>query len=256
MQIGSLNCRRFLVGLLVMIITCTGVQLMSTQTAWTQSEDTLMYEEGPIVRRKLLFRSTRFEAHPHLGVSVNDAFRRNILGGINLNYHLTNNFALGGSFAYGVVHVDTDLASNVTSVVQNGRPALANTLGFSELGWVADFTLQFVPAYGKFSILKKGSLNYDVHLIGGFLLLNESPVAAVPGGQTDAALEGIRPGATVGLGMRVFFGDMVSLNMGLKNLLASRTLVSTGTSSAAFTNTVMATVGVGIFFPGDVKISR
>ena len=70
-------------------------------------------KSGPSVRRKLLYRSTRFEIQPLLGVTTGDSYMRNAVGGLSLNYFLTNEIGIGVTAGYAPFHPETSLAKNV-----------------------------------------------------------------------------------------------------------------------------------------------
>lgn len=214
-------------------------------------KDEAVSDGGAIVRRKLLYRSTRFEITPAAGMTLNDPFRRNIIGGAGFYYHLTNEFGIGASGGYGVLHTNTDLSNNI-----NATAPSAEDISYSEIQWLADFTLSYVPIFGKFSIFKSATFPYDLHLTGGLTVVNESGVKAEGSGDVDAEVEGIRPGGVIGGGLRLFVSDMLSINLDTRTLFISRAPISSGSANAELKPTVFATLGVGIFFPSTVKISR
>jgi outer membrane beta-barrel protein len=219
--------------------------------------DENVFAEGPIVRRKLLYRSTRFEVAPYLGFTLNDGFRRNMLAGANFSYHLTNEFGISGTFGYGVLQFDTSLSDNINATLtQNGQTDLLNRTSYSYFQFAADLGLSYVPLFGKFTLFGSTTINWDLHLVGGVSLVSEAVESAAEGGQTDDALAGIRPGGLFQVGVRLFLTDMISLNFEAKNLLYSRAEISSGTADPEFSNTVLFTTGIGIFLPGEVKVSR
>ena len=220
------------------------------------AEDKAVSDDGPIVRRKVLYRSTRVEIAPAAGMTLNDAFRRNIVAGAGFNYHLTNEFGIGVSGGYGVLHPSTDLANNIQTTLQNTSPSTLGTISYSEIQWLVDFTLSYVPIFGKFSVFKSATIPYDLHLNGGLTVVNEVGQSAVPGGNVDSEIEGLRPGGVVGGGVRLFLSDMLSLNLDVKTLFISRAPVSSGSANAELKPTMFGTLGVGIFLPGTVKVSR
>lgn len=210
--------------------------------------------DGPIVRRKLLYRSTRFELAPQAAFTINDAFRRNIMIGANVGFHLTNEWSLSGTFGFGLLHLNTDLASNVETALNDTE---LGQISYSQVQWAADLGIYYVPIFGKFSFLKTASKNYDIHIGAGFSAVNEVAHAAIDGGNEDSGeLAGIRPGAFAALGFRLFLTDMFSLNAVWKNRFYSRAIVSDGSANPEFSWVPEAGVGLGIFFPGTVKVSR
>lgn len=235
----------------------TGVLLalvvLAPSTAMAEDDAT---SDGPIVRRKVLYRSTRFEVAPQIGLTFNDAFRRNYTAGAALQYHLTNEFGIGLSGGFGVIHSNTDLSNNIGDTLAASNPAAANNISFSQINWLVDLTLSYVPIFGKFNIFQSITVPYDFHLQGGLAVVNEAGVALVEGNDIDSEIEGIRPGGVIGGGVRLFLSDMLSLNVDLKTLLVTRAPVSSGSANAELKPTMFATVGLGIFLPGSVKISR
>jgi len=247
---------RILEGSMARLITIglmwlTAASLIVLVPAEASAEDGAI-SQGDIVRRKLLYRSTRFEVAPTMGITLGDSFRRNVLVGANLAYHLTNEWSIGISGGYGILQLETDLSDNIASTLSANR---LNEVSYSYIAWQADVGIHWVPIFGKFSIFKSTAVAYDFHMGAGFLFANEDAVAA-GNGPIDESLTGIRPGAALTFGVRLFLSDMLSLNVDLKNMLFSRAEISRGSATPEFKDTVMLNIGLGIFLPGDVKISR
>ena len=235
-----------------LLVALAALVVTAPATAYAEKDEAV---SGPIVRRKVLYRSTRMEISPQMGLTLNDAFRRNIIAGAGFQYHLTNEFSLGVSGGYGVLHGNTDLSNNIETTLANQASDKLDDISFSEIQWLADFTISYVPIFGKFSLLKSAMFPYDFHLQGGITLVNEGGVAA-GAGAVDPEIEGIRPGGVLGGGVRLFLSDMLSLNIDLKTLFITRAPISSGSASAEMKPTMFGTIGVGIFLPGRVKISR
>lgn len=244
------NCTQWLLAVVA------AMTVLAPSVVVAQEKDEAVKSEGPIVRRKVLYRSTRVEIVPHAAATLNDPFRRNLLAGAGLAYHLTNEFSISASGGYGLVHLETDLSQNITDTLTTSSPGSLNNISYSQMQWYADFSLGYVPIFGKFSVFKSVAVPYDIHLNGGLTIVSEEADPAVDGGNVDAQIEGIRPGGVVGGGARIFLSDMLSLNIDLRTLFITRAPVSSGSASAELKPTAMATVGLGIFFPGSVKISR
>ncbi len=208
---------------------------------------------GDIVRRKLLYRSTRFEVAPQINFTIADSFRRNMLVGAGISYHLTNEWSFAASGGFGALQFETDLSDNLASSL---TPAALADVTYSYIKWQADIGLSYVPIFGKVSILSSTSLAYDFHITGGFSAVTEAAEAAASNGRVDESLEGFRPGGFLQFGVRMFLSDMMSLNVDIKNLLYSRSEISRGSADPEFQDTVMLGVGLSFFLPGEVKISR
>lgn len=230
----------------------------SADVAYAQSEkeyDTAR-ETGPVIRHKVLYRSTRFEASPLIGMTLNDSYMTNMMAGVSLSYHLTNNWGLSLVGAYGVTQIDTDLRTNTEEVLKQNAPDTLSKTSYSYIKWLAGAEVSYVPIVGKFSFFNSATAHYDIHLVGGFSFVGEEGVSAVDGRDPDPQLTGLRPAPVLGLGARMFVSDGISLNLDVRDYLYNRTEVSTGSSDPEFTNNILVSVGVSFFLPQGVKISR
>lgn len=224
---------------------CTG----STAAAQDDERETAR-EEGPVVRHQLLYRSTRVELVPMLGITLGDAYTRNLMGGASASYHLTNSFGFTLMGAGGFANLETSLRENVEQTVDT------SDLSYSHIQGLAGLELSYAPITGKFSIFNDLITDFDFHLLGGFALVFEGAEPAADGGEVDATLEGMRPAPQVGLGARFFLGDGMALNLQLRNYLYSTADVSTDSVDPEFKNNTLFTLGMSFFLPQEVKISR
>lgn len=215
-------------------------------------------EDGPIVRRQLMHRSGRMELSPMLGVTLNDAYIRNTLVGVNAVYHINNVFGLGLTASYGLLHTDTSLRESVVAELQRvqGRDNTLANLSYSQINWAMDAGFTYVPMFGKFSVLNRWAFHYDLHMLAGLGIVGEGAVPALPNGPVAGGLEGTRPGGMLGFGFRLFANDRISANFQVRDYIFSRAQVSSGSANPQLTNTFVMSLGVGVFFPGDVRISR
>ena len=208
-------------------------------------------EEGPIVRRKLLFRSNRFELSPSLGSTMNDAYKRNYLVGIDANYHLTNHFGLGASGAFGVLTANTDLLNQVNETVDEH---ISNGLAYSTTTVLFDLHLSYVPLFGKISVFDTNVVNYDFHLEAGF----GGALVAADGTVDDDQLSGFKPAPVFGMGVRLFIADSFAINFNVKDFVYSSAdaLEKGAEPQTELRNNFALSVGASFFFPTDVKVSR
>ncbi len=211
-------------------------------------------EEGPIVRRKLLFRSSRFELAPRIGSTLNDAYKRNLMVGVDANYHLTNHFSLGVGFGYGVLASNTDLLDQVNGSVD---PEISNGLRYATTQILFDAHVSYVPLFGKISILDSSVLDYDLSLDLGF---GGALITAVADGDAQGSdlLSGFKPAPVIGLGFRVFVSDSIAINLAVKDYIYSIADVQEEgvEPNTELRNNVAIGVGASFFFPTDVKVSR
>lgn len=242
-----------------LVTTTVFLGLITATESPAQMKDTRSdsaFEGGPIVRRQLLHRSSRLEIQPQASFTLNDAFIRNTLVGATVNYHLNNVFSVGVSGGFGALHSDTSLRKNVDLTLSQQDRARFNEISYSQIDWAADIGMSYVPLFGKFSVMNKVITHYDVHVTGGVAFISESAVSASGDGSVDAIQDGVKPGGMVGVGMRFFLTDMFSLNADVRSYIYQRAEVSRGGANPQLSPTMLMTVGIGVFLPGDVKISR
>ena len=212
---------------------------------------------GAVVRRKLLFRSTRFEAAPLVGFTLADPFNRNIIAGANLGFHLTNSFGIGATVGAGVVSRPTSLRTNIEDTASSDD--LAN-IAFSKVNFLASVEGTYVPIFGKFTFLNRSIINYDLHLIVGAGFVGRGAESGDGTGATTAATDALSGGTAagvVGVGGRFYANDFVSINLQVRDYIFSTSEVSLDTiGEPELRNNLMLSVGASLFFPTAVKVSR
>ncbi len=206
-------------------------------------------EEGDAIRKRLLLRGGRFEIAPAVGFTLNDAFQRNILFGVNLGYHFTDAFAIGVT-GFGATAVQTGLADEV----EQKRAARAE--GFSSIQLMASGELVYTPLIGKFALFGRAVLNYDLHILvgGGF--------ASLTGEVAD--LEDGSPMAVAGVGFRLFIADWMAANIEVRDYIFSASLNSVANAEAdggnnaeeEISNNFAVTIGFGFFFPREPELTE
>ncbi|MGM0555025.1 MAG: outer membrane beta-barrel domain-containing protein [Myxococcota bacterium] len=243
--------------ILIAVLVAASTVLVAGPVAAQDSEDKseTARETGPIVRHKLLYRSTRVELTPMLGMTVNDAFLRNGVVGAQVAYHLTNEFGIAFTGGYSPIQLKTDLYNNVEAELQENNAGLEDT-SFSYIQWMAGLEVQYVPIFGKFSLVNSLISNYDLHLILGISAMGQNAQPAVEGEDTDPQLSGISPSPMFGLGFRLFTSDALAITVQARDYLYSRAVISQGTANTELRNNIFVSVGASFFFPGEVKISR
>ncbi|MFB6262963.1 MAG: outer membrane beta-barrel domain-containing protein [Bradymonadaceae bacterium] len=255
--------RRRWLSMLAGIVVAVSLAIPTAASAADQ-ESPLAGEQS--VRRKLLYRSTRFEVAPMFGITMGDAYLRDGVVGATGTYWLTNEIGLTLTAGYGLFHAETDLAKNTKKKLEERAPDKLEDMGFAFTNWLAGLEFAYVPIFGKVTVMNSAILQYDFHLMGGFTLVGRGACKAnepgTPCGQkrsSDAgggSLGGIRPAGTIGLGFRTFFAERYAVKLQLRDHLYRRAEVSTGKDATSFSNNFMMTLGVSFFFPKEVKISR
>jgi outer membrane beta-barrel protein len=214
-------------------------------------------EEGSIVRRQLLYRSSRFELQPRIGGTLNDSFKRNLLVGVDLNYYLTNKFGLGVGGSFGALSMDTDLLAQINGTIDSGQ---SSGLALTVTTALFDAHLTYVPIFGKFAVFKSMIVDYDLHLMAGF----GGALLGAEGNTEGEELSGLKPGPMLGLGFRLFVADNMAITVDLRDYIFSSADVQEapnqdGRRASPVTelrNNIAIGFGFSLFFPGEVPISR
>lgn len=206
-------------------------------------------EEGNAIERRLLLRGGRFEMTPGIGFTLNDAFQRTALVGAQLHYHISDSVALGVAGYYGI-SFNTDLADRIEA----SRPERAKAGAFSETGLLISGELTYTPIIGKFALFGRSVFNYDLHVLIGV-------GGAQKGG--DPNIEDFAIAPVVGIGMRTFVSNGVSINIQLRDYLYAASLNAVPSeegkaqaTESSFSNNFALTIGAGFYFPQDAKIEK
>ncbi len=223
------------------------------------------FTSGPSVRRKVLYRSTRLEVAPMIGTTTSSSYMRDVVGGVNINYYLTNAIGVGLIGGYAPLHLETDLANNVKNSLNENDPERLEDLRLAYLQWFAGIEFKFVPIFGKFSLMNKSTAHYDLHLMGGMTFMgrgvcdasnvNDSCGSNPVSGETNFE-SGLTPAGSLGAGLRLFLGDAYAVNLQARTHLYRRAEAGTGNPNPEFSSNTFVNLGFSFFFPQSVKISR
>lgn len=240
-SLGALCCA-CLLGLAVVALPA----LAQAQTRSMQS--------GSAVRRQLLYRSDRVELTPAIGMGIGSVYRRTAYGGLSVRYHLTNNVALGLNTQLGALHFNTSIANDFETQAREFAPSARPELAYAEPLLMADFHIGYVPFHGKLALFGKHTIHFDFHILLGVA------VAMVQSDSDDLA--GTEFGPSIGIGVRTFLSDQLALNIRFQDYLytgadAQRVVQGVGLEvEESFRNHITGLIGLSVFFPADVRVSR
>lgn len=139
-----------------------------------------------------------------VGVMPADAYYKGYYAGLSYTYHFTDSFAwqVGrGAYSY---NVETSLRRQLERDFGVSPTASAFE---DQAEWMVGSDIMWSPIYGKVAILNNKVVHFETFLLGGATVvkLNRSGV------------DSFRPGANVGLGVRVFKSDTLSFRLDVTN---------------------------------------
>jgi outer membrane beta-barrel protein len=166
------------------------------------------WEDVVVVPRKAFLKSGRLELFPGAGVSINDVLIRHYAFGGQLNYYLSDVFAIGVEGQY-FIKERTDRESLVG--LQYNRVATLN-----HYLWAGALNFTYVPAYGKFTLFNKFIINWDLYAQGGVGLIQTEIIPRVVG---DATFKNNRIMPNVGAGTHLFLSNWLTFNFAVKDYI-------------------------------------
>ena len=168
----------------------------------------LSWEDIVVVIRKPFLKQKRTELYPFVGTTMNDNMVRHYTVGGELAYYLTDVLAIGveGLYYVRAFREPFDLVAR-----QARRLPTVN-----EYNWSAALNFHYVPVYGKFAILDRKLVTWEVAFTAG-----------IGAGQSEVIPRDTKfPGFTnflimpnVGANMRFFIAKWLTVNVGVRDYL-------------------------------------
>ena len=210
-------------------------------------------EELFAMQQVFVVRQGRFELNPFWTFSLNDQFVSHPSAGLAMNYYLTQDLAIGvRGQSYWGLNVDS-------SFNFENRRATRVAVPLNEYLWGASANVTYVPIYGKFAGFQKFIFSYDVYGTAGVSALSTRPIPVIDPNNRNFDY-GVRIGANVGVGLRIFFSRWFAMNLEVRDtiypeLLENLTVAANPIDKATWdgdtklTNNVEAGIGFTMFFP-------
>ena len=178
---------------------------------------------------QLYRKAGRFELSPAVELSLDDAFFTKVLFGGRAAWHLSDTWAVSGSFAGGFAS-----ATNSTQVCPANRgcsKALPDQLAAvpGEIKMKGGLELGFSPVYAKLNLLAEKVAHFDLSLLGGadWIAYREVlPPPAAPGSPVNPGTKAAF-GGHLGLGTRIFLGPWGAVRLEFKDYLYGVTIRGT-----------------------------
>jgi outer membrane beta-barrel protein len=250
MMPGTLSLRRVALTFLVFGVLVAG--FAAEVVAQSRS-----FQTGPVVRRQLLFRSDRVELAPMLGSSIAPLYQRTLFLTVTGRYHLTNSFALGVNANVGALNLNTKVARDYEDLRDAIPGARRPDLLWATPLLMTDVHISYVPLHGKANLFGSNILHWDFYVnlgVGGVLVNSDSD-----------DLSGFRFGPAIGVGLRTFVNDRIAVNLLFQDYLyssAEAQQVCCGPRPVPapveerFQSHFLGSLGVSVFFPSEVRVSR
>jgi outer membrane beta-barrel protein len=166
------------------------------------------WEDIVVVPRKAFLKGGRLELAPFSAMSLNDVLIRHYSLGGDMTYYLTDVFSVGLQAQYFIKE-----RSERESLVgyQYNRVSTLNRFKYA-----GHLVFGYVPGYGKFGLLNKHIVHWDVTINGGIGMIKTEIIPVLP---TDEAFGGYRIAPMVGISTRMFLTDWLSISMGLRDYI-------------------------------------
>jgi hypothetical protein len=177
--------RRFVKSVLAGLAGLAALTALSTGAEAQEIQLTGPLAGAPAVRKLRLHRAGRFEIAPGVSFSLLDQYRRTVLPGAALTYHVTDWFGFGVWGGFGIAY-NTGLADELQSKAIDGRDCAhkpfsqacqltatnlthgniaADQLG--KMQWIVAPQVQVVPFRGKLALFSSLFVDTDVNIFAG-----------------------------------------------------------------------------------------
>ncbi len=130
-----------------------------SETAKPVKVTTASWSDIVVVPRKPFLKGSRFEFAPFSGLSINDNLIRHYAFGADINFFLSDVFWIGVQGQY-FIKAFTD-REDLIGLQYNRIPTLNRYL------YGAAFNLGYVPVYGKFALVNKAIIPWEIYASGG-----------------------------------------------------------------------------------------
>jgi len=212
----------------------------------------ISWKDIVVVVRKPFLKVRRTELNPFTGISMNDNMvRHNTIGG-EFAYYLTDVLAVGleGQYYLHSFNEPFDLVAR-----QARRLPTVN-----QYNWSAALNFHYVPVYGKFAVLDRKLISWEVYFTAG---IGAGQSEVIPRDTKFPGFTNILIQPNVGAAMRFFIAKWLTVNVGIRDYLfidkfepTNRSPMENATASdakdnadSAFINNIMFQIGLSFWIP-------
>lgn len=215
-----------------------------------------IWKDIVVLPRKTFLRRKRVELMPFVGTTINDTLIQHTAIGANLNYFLTDVLAIG---IEGMYYFDNVLNDEFLVRYHYQRVPSLNRYRYTATG-----NFSYAPIYGKFSILNKPIVHYDIWVSGG---VGITGTEVIPRDFNNESFSNISLTFPVGIGTRLFVTKWLAVQVMVRNYMMLDTFEAPGRtiidgdeakdkeSETKFINNLVLSAGVSVFFPFGFEYS-
>ncbi len=182
----------------------------------------------------------RFLIGPVIGTTINDPFYASLALGLNAGFYVTEHLLIGINGEFLPVNGPTNLVKVV------GRAEGKEAAKYYAPMYFAYVDINWVPFYGKMSIMAEGVLHYDFYLVGGL------GIAGMRSTDKNVEYPPLSMSGTFGIGAHLFVNKWVGIRLELTDRLfyGARYIGDVpGKEEASIQNIIGLTVGADFLFP-------
>jgi outer membrane beta-barrel protein len=213
----------------------------------------LSWKDILVVVRKPFLKSHRTELYPFVGTTMNDNMIRHYTLGGEISYFLTDVLAIG---VEGQYYIDTFREPFDLVARQARRLPTVN-----KYNWSGALNFHYVPVYGKFAILDRKLVTWEVQFTAG---IGAGQSEVIPRDTTFDAFTTLLIMPNVGANMRFFLAKWLTVNVGVRDYMFIDKFEPTmrveggmndsadeakSNASTSFINNVMFQIGLSFWLP-------
>ncbi len=182
----------------------------------------------------------RFLIGPVIGTTINDPFYASLALGLNAGFYVTEHLLIGLSGEFLPVNGPTNLVKVV------GRAEGKEAAHYYAPMYFAYVDVNWVPFYGKMSIMAEGVLHYDFYLVGGL------GIAGMRSTDENVDYPPLSMSGKLGIGAHLFVNKWIGIRVELTDRISygARYIGDVpGKEEASIQNIIGLTVGADFLFP-------
>lgn len=225
---------------------------VTTVKAGAVKKTPISWKDILVVVRKPFLKVRRTELNPFTSVSMNDNMIRHYTIGGEFAYYLTDVLAVGVEGLYYVHNFNEpfDLVAR-----QARRLPTVN-----QYNWSAALNFHYVPVYGKFAVLDRKLVAWEVYFTAG---IGAGQSEVIPRDTKFPGFTNLLIQPNLGASMRFFLAKWLTVNLGIRDYMfidkfepTNRAIGMNDSASeakenadSAFINNIMFQIGVSFWLP-------